>query len=30
MLKKLNAHHADDKEDALNDPRWEKLKGLIK
>jgi uncharacterized metal-binding protein YceD (DUF177 family) len=30
MLKKLEIHHADGKENATDDPRWEKLKGLIK
>ena len=29
MMEKLNAHSADDPENALEDPRWEKLKGLI-
>lgn len=30
MMEKLNAHDADDTENASEDPRWEKLKGLIK
>jgi uncharacterized metal-binding protein YceD (DUF177 family) len=30
MMEKLNALDADDQEDATEDPRWEKLKGLIK
>jgi uncharacterized metal-binding protein YceD (DUF177 family) len=30
MMEKLSAHHADDAENASEDPRWEKLKGLIK
>jgi len=30
MMDKLNALDADDQEDATEDPRWEKLKGLIK
>ena len=30
MMEKLEAHDADDQEDATEDPRWEKLKGLIK
>ena len=30
MMEKLDAHDADDQEDATEDPRWEKLKGLIK
>jgi uncharacterized metal-binding protein YceD (DUF177 family) len=30
MMEKLNAHDADDPENASEDPRWEKLKGLIK
>jgi len=29
-MEKLNALDADDQEDATEDPRWEKLKGLIK
>ena len=30
MMGKLNALDADDQEDATEDPRWEKLRGLIK
>lgn len=30
MVEKLNAHNADDPENASEDPRWEKLKELIK
>ena len=32
MMERLHAHahHADDQENALKDPRWEKLRGLIK
>ncbi len=30
MMEKLNALDADDQEDATEDPRWDKLKGLIK
>jgi hypothetical protein len=30
MMEKLKAHDADDPENASEDPRWEKLKGLIK
>ena len=30
MMEKLNAHDADDTEIASEDPRWEKLRGLIK
>jgi uncharacterized protein len=30
MMEKLNALDADDQEDATEDPRWEKLRGLIK
>jgi uncharacterized metal-binding protein YceD (DUF177 family) len=30
MMEKLNSHHANDPENASEDPRWEKLKGLIK
>ncbi|MCK4853565.1 MAG: DUF177 domain-containing protein [Bacteroidales bacterium] len=29
MVDKLNAHQADESENASEDPRWEKLKGLI-
>jgi uncharacterized metal-binding protein YceD (DUF177 family) len=29
MMEKLQEHHADEQEDAAEDPRWEKLKGLI-
>ena len=29
MMEKLNALDGDDQEDATEDPRWEKLKGLI-
>ena len=29
MMEKLQEHHADEREDAAEDPRWEKLKGLI-
>jgi uncharacterized metal-binding protein YceD (DUF177 family) len=29
MMDKLNAHKADGSNNALQDPRWEKLKGLI-
>ncbi len=29
MMEKLNALDADDQEDATEDPRWEKLRGLI-
>jgi uncharacterized protein len=30
MMEKLNAHHVGDAKNASEDPRWEKLKGLIK
>lgn len=30
MMEKLDAHNADDPKNASVDPRWEKLKGLIK
>ena len=30
MVDKLNAHHDGDPDNASEDPRWEKLKGLIK
>jgi uncharacterized protein len=30
MMEKLKSHNADDPENASEDPRWEKLKGLIK
>ena len=30
MMEKLDTHNADDPENASVDPRWEKLKGLIK